>query len=408
MRLSPTTGKILSGQGGGTIAIDGVTPASLVGHPGGGWGWLDDTTCGGQADLGSGYLLRQLVLPNTLTVLDATPSGVTDAATQFRAGNNFWAAFLTGGVLKGVRSNIRATLPNAALGDIDETGRMVVVQNYLSDSGLVSYATSGAQLWVNSTTVLDGSNRLRSKNGSVAYQDTSSNWHLRTTATGVLQSFAPRTGEVVAAMVPVTISGAVWVVELTNTQLTIRPATSSNGFVLATSANLFNPDAVSMSAGTVRVGWSVSTGELPTDMRVADLSVTTGSTTLGTTTSGTLVFGSPAAGTTGNFTVGPVEGGSLVSTKQPRKSAREDGKGFVGEAGLRQYQAWWDIIAGQAVAPADLSQATGILDPAHGGTGTDTGLTVLDGGNLINGTVNYVALATDAVARMYAIASLRI
>jgi hypothetical protein len=152
------------GQGGGTISIDGVTPASLVGVPAGGWGWLDDTTCAGQADI-AGYLLRKLVLPNTLTVLDATPSGVTDAATQFRAGNNFWAAFLTGGALKGVRSNIRATLPNAALGDIDEVGQMVVVQNYTADSGLVSYSTSGSQLWVNSTTVLDGSNRLRSKTG---------------------------------------------------------------------------------------------------------------------------------------------------------------------------------------------------------------------------------------------------
>ena len=58
-------GKGLMGQGGGTISIDGVTPASLVGVPAGGWGWLDDTTCAGQADI-AGYLLRQLVLPNTL------------------------------------------------------------------------------------------------------------------------------------------------------------------------------------------------------------------------------------------------------------------------------------------------------------------------------------------------------
>jgi hypothetical protein len=393
MRLSPTTGKILSGQGGGTIAIDGVVPPSLATAVGGGWGWLDDDTCGGQADLGAGYLLRKLIVSSdTLSVLDATSSGVTDAATQFRAGNNFWAAFLTGGALKGVRSNIRATLPLAALGDIDETGQMVVVQNYTADSGLVSYSTSGSQLWVNSTTVLDGSNRLRSKNGSVAYQDTTSNWHLRDTGTGTLQSFAPRTGEVVAAMVPVLISGAIWVVELTNTQLTIRPATSSNGYVLSTSANLFNPDAVSMSAGTVRVGWSVSTGELPTDMRLADLTVTTGSTTLGSTTTGSLVFGSASAGTTGNFTIGAVEGGSLAATKQPRQAAKPDGSGFQGSGGIRQYQAWWDTIAGQAVAPPNLSQATGVLDPAHGGTGTDTGLTVIDGGNILPGTIPAVAM----------------
>ncbi len=401
MRLSPTTGKILSGQGGGTIAINGAVPASLATATGGGWGWLDDDTCGGQADLGAGYLLRKLIVStDTLSVLDATPSGGVDAATQFRAGNLKWAAFLAGGALAGVRSNIRARLPLAALGDIDETGRMVVVQNYAADSGLVSYTSSGAQLWVNSTTVLDGSNRLRSKNGSVAYQDTSSNWHLRDTATGTLQSFAPRTGEVVAAMVPVLISSVIWVVELTGTQLTIRPATSSNGFVLSTSANLFNPDAVSMSAGTVRVGWSVTTGENPTDLRIADLTVATGGTALGSTTTGSLVIGSSTAGTTGNFTVGPVEGGSLTSTKQPRLAMKPDGSGFVGSAGARQYQAWWDTIAGQAVAPANLSQATGVLDPGHGGTGTDTGLTVIDGGNILPGTIPCSAIQADCLSAL--------
>jgi hypothetical protein len=277
---------------------------------------------------------------------------------------------------------------------------MVVVQNYTADSGLVSYSTSGSQLWVNSTTVLDGSNRLRSKNGSVAYQDTTSAWHLRDTGTGTLQSFAPRTGEVVAAMVPVLISGAIWVVELTNTQLTIRPATSSNGYVLATSANLFNPDAVSMSAGTVRVGWSVTTGETPTDMRIADLTIATGGTALGSTTTGSLVIGASTAGTTGNFTVGPVEGGSLSSTKQPRQAAKPDGSGFQGSGGIRQYQAWWDTLAKQAVAPANLSQATGTLDPGHGGTGTDTGLTVIDGGNILPGTIPCSAIQADCLSAL--------
>lgn len=390
MRLSPTTGKGLMGQGGGTISIDGVTPASLVGHPGGGWDWLDDTTCGGQADLGSGYLLRQLVLPNTLTVLDSTPSGVTDAATQFRAGNSKWAAFLTGGALQGVRSNIRARLPLAALGDINESGQMVVVQNYAADSGLVAYASSGAQLWVNSTSVLDGSNRLRSKNGSVAYQDTTSAWHLRNSATGALQSFAPRTDEVVAAMVPVLISGVIWVVELTNTQLTIRPATSANGFVLATSANLFNPDAVSMSAGNVRVGWSVTTGENPTDMRLADLNVTTSALSTGTTSSGSLVITAQPPATPSDLPVGPVEGGTTTANPQPRQQPVVDPKTGIG---TRVYQKWWDQIIGAATAPPNLSQATGVLSPAQGGTGTTSGLTTLDGANLLDSTVDVQQLA---------------
>ena len=112
MRLSPTTAKGLMGVGGGTISIDGVVPPSLIGAPGGGWGWMDDGTCAGQADLGGGFSLFQLVLPNTITALD--PAG----ASQFRAGNSKWAASLN----PSVRSNILATLPLAGLGDIDETG----------------------------------------------------------------------------------------------------------------------------------------------------------------------------------------------------------------------------------------------------------------------------------------------
>jgi hypothetical protein len=375
------------------ISIDGVTPASLVGHPGPGnpWGWLDDTTCAGQADLGTGYLLRKLVLPNTLTVLDSTPSGVTDATTQFRAGNNFWASFLAGGPLVGVRSTIRARLPNAALGDLDDTGRMAVVQNYVADAGIVVYNTVGAQLWVNSTSVQNGTNRLRAKDGSVAYEDTSSQWHLRSITTGVLQSFAPRTDEIVSAMVPVSISGTTYVVELTDTQLTIRPATSPIGYVLATSANLFNPDAVSLSAGTVRVGWSITTGEGSTHLRMADLTISTGEVSLGSTTTGTLVFDTPTSGTTGQFAVGPVEGGTLAGLKQPRRAIKDEA--FISPDGKRVYQRYWDQTATQAFAPPNLSQATGVLQPANGGTGNTSGTTVINGENIMAGTVDIAQLA---------------
>src|SRR5262245_22748965 len=106
MRLSPTTGKLLGGVGGGSISIDGAVPASLAAYVGGGWGWLDDDTCGGQASLDTvQYQLKQLVVStDTLTNLEGTLFP-TDAATQFRAGNGNWAAFLAGGPSKGVRSN---------------------------------------------------------------------------------------------------------------------------------------------------------------------------------------------------------------------------------------------------------------------------------------------------------------
>jgi hypothetical protein len=146
----------------------------------------------------------------------------------------------------------------------------------------------------------------------------------------------------------------------------------------------------------VRVGWSVTTGETPTDMRVADLNLTTGGTTLGSTATGSLVFGSETAGTTASFAVGPVEGGTgTAATKQPRQAMREDGSGFVGPGGVRQYQAWWDTLAGQAVAAPNAAQIQGVVDPAHGGTGVTTGLTVLDGQNLIDNSTPLSALVTE-------------
>ena len=378
------------GVGGGTISIDGVVPPSLIGAPGGGWGWMDDGTCAGQADLGGGFSLFQLVLPNTITALD--PAG----ASQFRAGNSKWAASLN----PSVRSNILATLPLAGLGDIDETGRMTVVQNFGAGTGLVTYSAAGGTLWTQSSALTDPSNRLRSKNGSVAYQDGTGAWHLAATATGVLQSFAPRTGETVVYMVPVLIGTVLYVVELTNTQLTIRPATSPMGYVLGTGSTFFNADAVSLTSTSVRVGWSVTAGENPTDLRLADITLTSGMTTPGSTSSGPLVFGSAASGTTGSFTVGPVEGGSLSSTKQPRAAMKPDGTGFQGSGGVRQYQAWWDTLAGQAVAPANLSQATGVLPPANGGTGGTSGLTVLDGGNILPGTIPCSAIQADCLTAL--------
>ena len=79
---------------------------------------------------------------------------------------------------------------------------------------------------------------------------------------------------------------------------------------------------------------------------------------------------------------------------------KPDGTGFQGSGGVRQYQAWWDTFAGQAVAPANLSQATGVLPPANGGTGGTSGLTVLDGGNILPGTIPCSAIQADCLTAL--------
>jgi len=397
MRLSPTTGKGLMGQGSGTISIDGVEPPSLTGYVGGGWGWLDDDTCGGQAFTGGLWHLKQLVVStDTLTDLVATTSA-SDLAQQFRAGNLNWARFVAGG---GIHSSagLGLTLPLAALGDIDASGRMAVVQNYAADNGIVTYAANGSTMATISASVLAGTQRLRAKDDLVAYQDGQLKWHLRDIVSGSLASFAPRTDVVVASMVPVKISGTVWVVEVSATAISIRPATSSTGYILSTSPNIFFPDAVSLSAGTVRVGWSITSGESRTSLRLADFVTTTGGFTSGTTASGSLVLTPESPITPSATPVGPVEGGTRTSTKQPRYAGKRDA--WTGEHGLEIYQAWWDTIAGDAVAPADLSQATGTVDPAHGGTGVTTGLTVLPGQNIIAGSTPLTALEDETASTL--------
>jgi hypothetical protein len=227
---------------------------------------------------------------------------------------------------------------------------------------------------------------MRMHSGIVAYEETNLKWHLRDAATGAFAAFAPRTDEVIATIVPVNIDGTTWVVELSNTQLTLRPATSSNGFVISTSANIFFPDAVSLSAGTVRVGWSVTSGEGATQMRLADVTVSSGSQNVGTTASGALVI---TPGTTipqSALPVGPVEGGdALLAKKQPRHAIKEDA--FEGGAtGKRIYQRWWELVAESASINLSGGNVTGTLPASMGGTGTTSGLTVLNGGNVIQDT----------------------
>jgi hypothetical protein len=385
-------------MGIGTIAIsiDGVVPPAMASLTGGSWAWLTDDICGGQGQgvVPGGFRLYQYVVStDTLSILDAVYNGGSDVSQAFVAGNSNWARQL-GGVF--TSPSLGLTLPLAGLMDMDAQGRLLVVTNAGADSGLTTYTAVGALLSKVSTHTFSAA---RSKDGTVSNREIGTGaWHLReTTSLGTLVPFAPRPiADGVVGMVPVTISGTVYVVELTGAALTIRPATSSMGYVLATSPNIFWPDAVSLSAGTVRVGWSVTTGETPTDMRVADLNLTTGGTTLGSTATGSLVFGSETAGTTASFAVGPVEGGTgTAATKQPRQAMREDGSGFVGPGGVRQYQAWWDTLAGQAVAAPNAAQIQGVVDPAHGGTGVTTGLTVLDGQNLIDNSTPLSALVTE-------------
>lgn len=386
MRLSPTTGKGLLGIGTTSISINGVIPAGLTTLLGGGWDWLTDDLCGGQgsAVVPGGFRLYQYVpSTDTLSILDPVYNGGADVAQVFCGGNNNWARFVAGGGIH-TSASLGLTLPLAGLMDIDAAGRLLTVPNAAADTGLATYAANGASL---ATVSVHTFSEARCKDGIVSNRNRDAEgWHLRSVADLTLQPFAPRTDELIVGMVPVVISGTTWVVELSATQLTLRPATSSNGFVLATSANIFGPDAVSLSAGTVRVGWSTTTGEGRLTMRLADVTVASGGFTSGTTAGGSLVLTPESDLPPSDLPVGPVENGSaLLAKKQPRHAIKEDA--FVGGAtGKRVYQRWWELVAESASINLSSGNVTGTLSAAMGGTGTTTGLTVLDGGSVIQDT----------------------
>jgi hypothetical protein len=373
----------LTGTSGTTIAINGVNVPSLVGFPAGdaqpGLGWFDDDDIVCQVNFGGGFhLYRTKISTDTPTLIDAL------GATQLAAGNGVWAAYLSG---IGVRSNVFTSLPLAGFGDTSPEGITAVVQSFSTGTGFVVLSSSGSVLYTSSAALAGGS-EIRVKGGIVAYRDAGGT-HLRS-STGVLQPYAPRT-ETVYQCIPITVAGAQWVVEVTGavtSTLVVRPATSSNGFILNT-GDAFNVDAVEVSAGVLRVGWCINAGETNTSLRLADLTISTSALSTGTTSSGSLVITAQPNATPSIFPVGPIEGGSLSANKQPRQQPVTDPNTGIG---TRVYQKWWDQIAGQAFAPPNLSQATGIIDPAHGGTGTTTGLTVLNGANIIDGSLPITAI----------------
>ena len=389
MRLN-TLGNAVYGSTASHVYFDGVQPTDLSGFtPGCKPCFIDDTHIGIGIDLGAGPSLYSVVTSTGVaSVVDSF------ASTSISGGNGVVCSFLTAGAHKGVRTNVGGfgPFPLAALGDTDETGLSVFVQNYQADSGLTTFADTGTALATLSVSLTPGY-IIRARNGNFGYQ--AQGGHIRSLTTGTLQAYAPQT-TTPFEIIPVQISGAQWVVEWTNANLVLRPATSSNGFVVASPGSaIFNPDAIELSPGVCRIGWCVNTAESQTSLRLADITIGTGGFDLGTTSGGGApVFTAQTPLTQSFVAVGPVEGGSTPALKQPRYAIKDDA--FVGgEGGKRIYQKYWDQISTQAFSQVNLTQATGVVDPAHGGTGVTTGLTVLDGANVLAGTMPLSALVDE-------------
>jgi hypothetical protein len=371
-------GDALMGIGGvtGNISVNGVVPASMTTVTAGGWRWITSGIIGGQADTGSGFGLYKVTLPNTLAQLESP----LQPATTFEAGNGIWAAFRI--PPNGVRTSITGfgPFPNARLADIDFSGNIGIVQNYLAGRGLATYDTTGTPLatW----DVAISFPVIRMRDTIIAYAITGGVWQLRNVTTGALLPIANQ-ATTVTAMVPVVVGGDTWVLEQTDTAITFRPATSGLGYVIA-AAPAFNSDVIALSATTARIAWSTTAGEGPTRLRMADLTLGTGTQTLWSTESGSLVSSTGPTLSLLPMAVGAVQGGTagreLQSLLNHPIADTRSGRVTV------PWHKWFNRLSYLNSQPIDLgSGVTGVLPPEHGGTGVGT--SVINATNITIGTL---------------------
>jgi hypothetical protein len=193
------------------------------------------------------------------------------------------------------------------------------------------------------------------------------------------------------------VGGILYVLE-TSDRTTLRPATSPTGFLLQdNSTNQFGVDAISVTAGVVRACWALNAAETPTSLRVVDLTISSGMGSVGTTASGSLVFSAAAAVPSASVSVGPVQGGGAGSVSLPyiQPLLDQSGNKRIDRTWLAAFQRGFDLSTG----PIDASRLTGVVPPSAGGTGSTTGLTVIDGRNIIPGTLtehSWIPLVTGA------------
>ena len=366
--------------------IDGVQVAALAAGTGGGWGWFNDTTIVGGMTFGGNFGMWKLALPATLTQLD------NQGVNESRAGGGNWAALLVLGTGPFVRTSVAGfgPLSGAGLGDIAPDGKFAIVQDRQGDFGIVTYSAAGTLLHNNAVGVAPGS-EIRARDGVFVYRSGDGlGSHLRDLTTGALQAYAPRT-ETVFQLVPVLVGGVMYVVEWTGATLatiTVRKATSSTGFVVASNVPVFGMDALNLTGTTIRIGWCSNAGESANSLMLADLDVKASTFSTGTTSGGGApVFTSqPPLSGASSFPTGPVEGGGTLRKNQvPRDPITDPKQNYF------TTRTWWKFfqsLVDDAASPVQLSGpgVSGTLPPEKGGTGGTSGLAVLNGNNIVPNT----------------------
>ena len=311
-------------MGFGTVSIDGAVPAALVGVPAGNYGgpcWLTSAKVAYQNN-SSGSIVQSY---DVGTAAFATLSA--QGANFIAAGGGIWAAWLVDNTV-GVRTNIPGVGPflTGALGDVSPDGEFCLINTYPDVMGLTVYSAAGAVLLSLPEVVLK-QNFIRMKSHLLLYRD-ASGWIMRNVINGPF-AFRPRINETINWIVPVTTAaGKTFVVEVSD-RITLRYADKADGYQLMPLGTItFNPDVIEYSAGVLRVGWSSTSGELPGDLTLMDITVGTGATVIGTVSGGAIAWAAGPTLALTTFQVGALQGsnaggGLYPPIKHPMTDSRE-------------------------------------------------------------------------------------
>ena len=154
-----------------------------------------------------------------------------------------------------------------------EPDSVVLIQNYQAGRGIQVYSSLGV-LQYTADVQINPQGNICLRGNVLTYRD-AAGWHLVDVSSGSAIAFTART-ESINWMVPVTLTGGKIALLERSERLTIRYKDAVLGYVVQSTPNTFNPDAIELTAGIVRIAWSTTAGKGPTNLQEMDLTLTNG------------------------------------------------------------------------------------------------------------------------------------
>jgi len=291
MPVLNSLGNAACGQGGANLSIDGADIALLAGVSANAPHWFTDTVILFQKNTTVSEIWDYDTIGITSSMVDG--SGIT----RLGAGNSIWAASLGATVRTSVGGF--GPLSGQALGDVSEAGLVTTNTIFALGTGVAAFDATGVQTFLDNTVVIAPNYPIPFRKGVFMYSDASYGWIMRQ-ADGTRLSMAHKapwpgmtgTIPIPSWVMPVPLADtSIWVLEVygdPNT-LTIREKSSTSGYIVAQGVSTFNPDAVEIAPGTVRIAWATTAGEAATSLQEMDLDVATGVNTTYTFPAGSAV-----------------------------------------------------------------------------------------------------------------------